>query len=417
MCIADPATDGRRPMTAAGTHRLTAADMRELADPEGGAGLARRLRAAELSKHKLLLEQVRKRLGRDRPGETFTAFESLRNRLVAVEKTHPDLVARVLATPHLGAWTAQSLMALDAGRDPDIEYFAALVAAACERAGQRFEISLPIHSGPLNLPGVGMVRASDGRVRVTEPVRVRAEAGGLVLEASLDPGDPQLAGCGLRGMPLGPADLAAWREAVPEAWAVLVRYSRPTAAAVAEAVTTIVPMRPAPDGLPTGATSGWAFGAIGLALAPTPEAFAEGLLHESRHVLLGGVMDLVPLTRPAGRRYYSPWREDPRPIDGLLQGCYAFFAVTGFWRAQRHLGSAGERLRGDVAYARWRGATSDAADSLARSGELTPAGRALVEEMRRRLDAWRDEPVAAEAAQEAETLLRGHRERWLARHA
>ena len=225
-------------MTAAGTHRLTAADMRELADPEGGAGLARRLRAAELSKHKLLLEQVRKRLGRDRPGETFTAFESLRNRLVAVEKTHPDLVARVLATPHLGAWTAQSLMALDAGRDPDIEYFAALVAAACERAGQRFEISLPIHSGPLNLPGVGMVRASDGRVRVTEPVRVRAEAGGLVLEASLDPGDPQLAGCGLRGMPLGPADLAAWREAVPEAWAVLVRYSRPTAAAVAEAAFT-----------------------------------------------------------------------------------------------------------------------------------------------------------------------------------
>lgn len=403
-------------MTVAGVHRLTPADLRELADPEGGAELARRLRAVELSKHKLLLEQVRKRIRRERPGETRAAFESLRDRLITVENTHPELVARVLATPHLGAWTAQTLMALDAGHEPDIAYFATLVAAACERAGRRFVITLPINSGPLNLPGVGTVRVSDGRVRVTEPVYLRAETDGLVLEASLDLGDPQLARCGLRGTSLAEPEVAAWRKAVQDAWDELVRFSRPAAAAVAAAVGTIVPMEPAPDGLPTGATSGWAFGAIGLALAPTPEAFAEGLLHEARHVLLGGVMDLVALTRPTGRRYYSPWREDPRPIDGLLQGCYAFLSVTAFWRARRHVGSAWERRRGDMAFHRWRRAGLEAVRTMAESDELTPVGRVLVEEMRRHLDGWRDEPVAAEAEAEAESVLRGHRERWLARY-
>jgi hypothetical protein len=32
---------------------------------------------------------------------------------------------------------------------------------------------------------------------------------------------------------------------------------------------------------------------------------------------------------------YAPWRSGPRPLNGLLQGAYAFLGVSGFWRQQR----------------------------------------------------------------------------------
>lgn len=43
------------------------------------------------------------------------------------------------------------------------------------------------------------------------------------------------------------------------------------------------------------------------------------------------------------RRYYAPWREDPRPISGLLQRTYAFLEVSAFWQRQ----SVNGALRGE----------------------------------------------------------------------
>jgi HEXXH motif-containing protein len=262
------------------------------------------------------------------------------------------------------------------------------------------------------------VSLAAGEVRLTKATRLRAEAGGLVFDALLDRGDPYLARCGLRATSVDSDDVTAWQESLGEAWQILVRGDRPTASAMAEAITTIVPLKSSPGGLPTGATSGWAFGAVGLSLAPGPRACAEALVHEFQHVVLGGVMDLVPLTTATGgRRFYSPWREEPRPIEGLLQGCFAFFGVTAFWRVHRGFGSVNERRHADVSFARWRRGTLDAADTLALSDALTPPGRVLVEGMRHRLARWGAEPVGADAEREADRLLREHRRRWGERNA
>jgi len=47
--------------------------------------------------------------------------------------------------------------------------------------------------------------------------------------------------------------------------------------------------------------------------------------HESQHLKFAALLDGVDLTMPGdGQRCYAPWREDPRPVVGLLQSAYAF---------------------------------------------------------------------------------------------
>ena len=61
---------------------------------------------------------------------------------------------------------------------------------------------------------------------------------------------------------------------------------------------------------------------------------ASVLVHECQHAKLNAVLDLIPLSRPDQARYYAPWREDPRPLGGLLHGAYAYLGVSDFWRVQ-----------------------------------------------------------------------------------
>lgn len=48
------------------------------------------------------------------------------------------------------------------------------------------------------------------------------------------------------------------------------------------------------------------------------------LVHEFQHIMLGGVLHVAPVHCAVQRqRSYAPWRDDPRPLGGLLQGVYA----------------------------------------------------------------------------------------------
>jgi hypothetical protein len=75
-----------------------------------------------------------------------------------------------------------------------------------------------------------------------------------------------------------------------------------------------------------------------------------------------------------GHRYYVPWRDDPRPISGLLQGAYAYLGVTGFWRTRRQPDGdpapCGQRNgRSDLAWAAVRMLEAIVETSVRRIGE------------------------------------------------
>jgi HEXXH motif-containing protein len=255
------------------------------------------------------------------------------------------------------------------------------------------------------------------RVRPGEPgwreLR-RATAGPLsVLVDDLDPFRMPTPDGGPTGR-LTPSQLAELRDTLRAAWRVL---SSASAAQIAAIVRVIVPFRPPESGdFSISVSSPQVFGTVAMSRQPDEYLCAETLVHETQHLKLCALLDLVELARPDdGQLYYAPWRHDPRPVSGLLQGAYAFLGVSGFWREQRQSAPEPEvRQRAHADFARWREGAATAAATLLRSGQLTSAGETFVQTMAEVLDEWRREPVPGDALDVARRKSERHLARWQA---
>jgi HEXXH motif-containing protein len=61
---------------------------------------------------------------------------------------------------------------------------------------------------------------------------------------------------------------------------------------------------------------------------------AEALLHETMHLHLTLLESVVDLVQPGSLAvYYSPWRDEDRPVRGVLHGLFVFRAVQAFYQA------------------------------------------------------------------------------------
>jgi uncharacterized protein len=211
---------------------------------------------------------------------------------------------------------------------------------------------------------------------------------------------------------LTPARIEELRAALRAAWPALAPAS---AAEVAAIVRVIVPYQ-GPEHGHVSTSSPQAFGTVAMSRQPDRYTCAETLVHETQHLKLCALLDLVALTRPDdGQRYYAPWRPDPRPASGLLQGAYAFFGVSGFWRQQRRAAPEPEiRQRAHTEFARWRDGAAAVAATLLGSGQLTESGTAFVKTMAAVLEDWRREPVPGDALATARRQADRHRAQWQA---
>lgn len=119
---------------------------------------------------------------------------------------------------------------------------------------------------------------------------------------------------------------------------------------------------------------------------------ADDLLHETAHHRLHARQELACFARDDGEpRYFSPWRQSTRPLNGILHGTYTFL-----FRAELFLRLAGAAGVLSPSRRKWvraeaRREIENCACSLKdlagarRQGLLTPAGRILTGEMARRL--------------------------------
>lgn len=80
-------------------------------------------------------------------------------------------------------------------------------------------------------------------------------------------------------------------------------------------------------------------------------------------------------------RYPAPWRKDPRPLEGLLQGTYAHLAVSEFWRVRAGLGES-DQAEAAKRYEHWRAHTAAGIETLANSDLLAPPGMRFASQMR-----------------------------------
>lgn len=414
------------------------------------------LRAAQYGKHLLLLRRVMDAAheeGHTRADRAREAYELL----ARAQEHDPKSVETVLAHPTVGVWARRTALALTGHRPerPRVAGLSALAAAAALRARIDASIEIPLDGPTAPLPSLGRALVGEGRggkegfarfeaaegratlravngpeVQVPEDPhedapgwhglrRLTAEHRGVRIQVYLDDQDPdRMPGTDLVAHRLGAEELRWWRLSLRHAWELLVEDHWTIARESAALIGTLTPIT-APGGrVHTSATVQHAFGNLGLSRPTGPVPLALTFAHEVQHAKLTALLDLVDLTLPDdGVRYYAPWRPDPRPAAGLLQGVYAHLGVAGFWRRHRHTSEGEEARRAHVDFAHWRRCTIDAARTLAASGRLTPEGERFLSLTLATLSDWMSEPVPERAERAAQEAARRHFERWHARNA
>jgi uncharacterized protein len=437
-------------------HRMPAELFAALADGGGGAEAVAILVAAQHSKHALLLHGVtRTAVAAGHPQASLAVHGQ--ELLDEVQRTDPEAVTAVTRNPSAGAWAYRTLTGLrratpgaiahGAGAGPDAAMpglLAGIAAAAALRAGVAAEIEVPVTGGVVMLPTLGAagpVEAATATVRVSAegaevtgaitPVHVPTAFGDAA--PGWRPLRPLLAAPGFDlvaddidpfRMPAVPhvapyARLDGWPETFRAAWALLTRHHPEVAAEVAAMIRVVVPLRRPAEGQ-TSSSSPETFGAIAMSDPVDPVTLAVTLAHEVQHVKLSALLDLVTLTKPDDDiRCYAPWRDDPRPASGLLQGTYAYLGVTAFWRRMLGVGEAQSVPRNidkEFEFCRWRSAAANTARTLLRSGQLTAAGEEFVSRMAATLAQWAAEPVNERARARAIAANARHLAAWQSVH-
>ncbi|MFJ5638026.1 FxSxx-COOH system tetratricopeptide repeat protein [Streptomyces goshikiensis] len=375
----------------------------------------------------------------------------VRELLVKADQVNPALVDELLLHPGTGRWMSRTLRDLqDDPSQADPGYLRALAATAGIGAELSFTLRIPVREGLAVLPtlgfavlapdhrtaeaevlaenGRGIVRAAGNEVRLPSPLeaeppgwhpvrRIRVRTAGETLLIRLDDTDPY------RGTdpaavpcPLNPVQADHWRELLGEAWSLLVGTDGVDAGALAAALTTLTPQTSVHGSAPASLTSSDAYGGIVLREPEDALELAQTLVHEFQHMKLHAILEMVALHSDEDGEeelYYVPWREDPRPFDGLFQGVFAFFGVAQFWQGRCLVSSGADLRRAQFELAYWRVQVWEAFTVLRSSPRLTDEGRKFVAAMADGAVTWRAEPaVPAEVAEEARAAALAHRARW-----
>ncbi|MDF5755844.1 HEXXH motif-containing putative peptide modification protein [Spongiactinospora sp. TRM90649] len=428
-------------------HTLPRRTLLSMARGEDGVAVLRALSPAQHSKHLLLLTAVAARAAERRHPAAAVAADALAA-LHAVRRAAPLAAETVVRHPAVGSWALAALRdLLHGGPAARPDRLAAVAASAAVLGRVAVELDLRAEADGLTLPGLGralvppgrVVLRSDGRdtelragrLRVCLPHdrygetphwqglrRLPLHAPQARMRLLTDDVDPyRFPGSLERRSRLPAAELRSWHERLGAGWRLLAGHHAWAAAECAEAFGVLVPLADPPSGY-RSATSRAASGCLALSSPPGPAQVAEALAHEAQHAKLAALIDMFDLVRPAPQGgYYAPWRSDPRPLGGLLQGAYAHLGIARFWRRQREL----ERDRAaafdaHARYARWRDAAAEVSASLLGSGGLTALGTAFVTEMRVVLASWQRDQVPPDALRHARRTASRHRARWLSEH-
>jgi HEXXH motif-containing protein len=406
----------------------------------GDTEILQTLRSVQWSRRLLLLRAIVRTATERQPTHIRTGRVADGLELLAwVQRDAPQAANEIVTYPLVGVWLQRCLRRLRGvhqGPDPgplwhDLAQLNAVAAAAALSSGQEFTAEVPLRSGELWLPGLGRAvfpagdeewatvardgkgayaRAGAQEIRLPddaaydeplasgwEPVRPLAVGRDeLRLELSLDDVDPGRYCFGVRPADrLESAAVLRWSLRLGQAWTRLVRDHPRHALALRAGLRALVPLARSDRDVGVSVSARAVFGAAALTEPSDSVAFCVSLIHELRHTMLNGLLDLVPLHDDGGDGIdYSPWRSDPRPLGGLLHGAYAFVGVADFWRVHRGLASGDEHDRADFEFLRTREQIRRAIGTLVASARLTAVGERLVELLTGVVESWAEESAA-----------------------
>nr|WP_286169357.1 HEXXH motif-containing putative peptide modification protein [Actinospica acidiphila] len=366
-------------------------------------------------------------------------------------------------SPGTGTWVSSSLRRLKRDADGDVHagaalgHLSSLAAAAAAAAGVAFTLWVPARERFVVLPGLGCAilpaRHPAAAVRVTgdgarlriagadgdvivgprwesrtpnwSPTRVLALGPGGVAGAALtlEEHDPfRSFASAVAPRTLSHQEAEAWQRVLRQAWDVLSRCEPAETSAMRRGLLSIAPVPRGERFRPYSSSSAEAFGGVNASLPDDGPELAATLVHEFQHIKLGALMHVEPLLRrPNGSTgrpelFHAPWRDDPRPLEGLIQGVYAFFGVTRFWHAHRRDPDAAQGSLAHFEFALWRDAVSATLDTVRGHDRLSSLGHRLLGSLTRICAEWLTEAVPYEELRLAREAADSHRARWREHH-
>lgn len=429
-------------------HTLTDDEFSALARGLGGPAVIGKLHHAQLSRHLLLVKYL---------AANWHGDEADRDSAIAVlakvQTVDQDVYAEMLSDALTGAWVAVAVRRLRGAAastvppSVDCGHLGALAVTAAVRAGLDADLTVYMRSGGVTFPGLGRailplpdftpvtVRVRSGQLSVDAPGatavrrsavdtaswwnvrRLRASAGVRQLDVRLDDIDPYRGGHHVPPADrLQDADAGAWSRRLDEAWDLLTRHTPERADELAAGLQALIPLTQLDPHSARSATIADAFGAFGLTLPGSGVDLAVTLVHEFHHSKLSGLLHLERLhDRSDTTRYFAPWRRDPRPLGGLMQGVYAFLGVADVWRSFRADPTLASQAEQE--YANVREQLRHALPSLESSAALTERGRSIVAGMRDVAEGMFAEALPAATVQQAELELTRAKGAWARRNA
>jgi HEXXH motif-containing protein len=133
-------------------------------------------------------------------------------------------------------------------------------------------------------------------------------------------------------------------------------------------------------------------GAFILSAVQEPYWIADALVHEFHHNRFSFIEEQEPVLDFTGgdepEEFYSPWRDDPRPVNGLLQAVYVYIPVCRFWFSIWQSGETSGDRRAYVEDQAVRAALDlkVGASQLRLHARFTDFGAGLFKEMEREID-------------------------------
>ncbi|GAA3884597.1 hypothetical protein GCM10023084_41830 [Streptomyces lacrimifluminis] len=357
--------------------RMTSEDFGALARCRPAASALAVLRRGQISRRLLLLKGLADSARRAVPGLGAESAIAGWGLCVQAYAANPQAFEEVLLHPHAGVWLGRSLRALHGtGTDKDLAVDLTRLGtfghAAALRAGLRPRLTLPAHDGLLWLPTLGGVRLPEGTgtvrldgwilqlpdqetdlrenerddghrggaARRFTPCRLTVPSAAPVprLSVVVEDIDPYR---DVHGFPVQdrqtPAQLAAWHTVLEQAWRLLDDLMPERAADCAVLWSALVPLQPGPRGRGRSSSTREAYGAVAAAPERDPVRLAETVLHETNHIALAALTDLVDLTDPHDRTLLRVgWRPDPRPLGAAFTGTHAHLGLLEFWSRVYH---------------------------------------------------------------------------------
>lgn len=428
-----------------------------LATGLGGSSAINTLRRGRLGKHIVMLHALHRFITSEHPDLT-SQMNAAFTLLSSAQQRDPRSVDSILLHPSVGTWAAGCLRILTGAEHSatplsvNVGHLAAIAAVAAYRTGLPFEISVPTHHGAVLLPTLGLAHSEEGRtqegwatishksgrIRITvgerqiavppDPTedsycwaglrRLNVTAAGLTIELEVDDLDPR------RGNPsalpagrLDEAELQHWRATLGHAWNILVQHHRERAYEMSAGLVALVPVLPAAPGGGTSVTSREAFGSIMTSRPSDGLGLAETMIHEFNHSKLYALTDLVDLHNTGSDAvHYSPWRDDPRPVEGVLHGIYSYLGITDFWDVQRRILQGPQQEFAEFEFSLWSRQVAKSIDALSGSVQLTSMGTRFVNIMAKRAAEWSSQSTPERPRMLADLAIADHRVRWRLRH-